>query len=332
MKVQASIRNVFQLFAFADSAHSTYAFHLYEGNNLIEKRQYGDTLEVMFPLVRAGTYRVRVFGKYPDGSIDALTSNSVRFEGFSDGVGRERKTLGLSVHGISKVTGFVAMLLAQNGKAVEIVDPSGRLSGSTFFGAPVVSEATPGFTLLADERFTSESLIENLFSLTVGRDDLIARELFGLSVMQVYQLSRSAYLEGLIEGAKFLQAYIHFRFTCRIPYTADLGRGTRVAIGGLGTVIHPASVVGENCVIGQQVTLGGRAGSGQGTPIVGDNVFIAPGAKCLGGRIGSNVVIGANAVVTQEVPDNCVVAGIPAKVISTDMEKYRFYTHGAASR
>jgi serine O-acetyltransferase len=50
--------------------------------------------------------------------------------------------------------------------------------------------------------------------------------------------------------------------------------------------------------------------------VVGDNVWIATGAKVLGPvKVGNNVVIGANAVVIRDVPDNSVVAGVPAKVI-----------------
>ena len=51
-------------------------------------------------------------------------------------------------------------------------------------------------------------------------------------------------------------------------------------------------------------------------PIIGDNVFIGAGAKILGPiKIGNGAVIGANAVVTKNVPDNCTVVGVPAKII-----------------
>ena len=53
-----------------------------------------------------------------------------------------------------------------------------------------------------------------------------------------------------------------------------------------------------------------------GLPIIGDNVYIAKGAIVFGGiTIGNNVTIGANAVVNAPVPDNAVVAGVPAKII-----------------
>ena len=53
-----------------------------------------------------------------------------------------------------------------------------------------------------------------------------------------------------------------------------------------------------------------------GTPTIGDNCIIYPGAKIFGKiTIGNNVVIGANAVVNKDVPDNAVVAGVPARII-----------------
>jgi serine O-acetyltransferase len=61
-------------------------------------------------------------------------------------------------------------------------------------------------------------------------------------------------------------------------------------------------------------------------------VFIAPGAKLFGGKVGSNVVIGANSVVLDEIPDNCVVAGVPARIVSREIEKYRGYTHRPPQR
>ena len=55
-------------------------------------------------------------------------------------------------------------------------------------------------------------------------------------------------------------------------------------------------------------------------PVIGDNVHISAGARILGPiRIGNNVIIGANAVVVKDVPDNCIVAGVPAKIIKDNI-------------
>ncbi|WP_202807026.1 serine O-acetyltransferase [Planktothrix agardhii] len=64
------------------------------------------------------------------------------------------------------------------------------------------------------------------------------------------------------------------------------------------------------------IGVGGR-GEKSGCPVIGDQVFIGPGAKIFGKiRIGNDVAIGANAVVTKDLPDNAVAMGIPAKIIS----------------
>lgn len=82
---------------------------------------------------------------------------------------------------------------------------------------------------------------------------------------------------------------------------------------GFATMIAAKSI-GENCWINQQVTIGYN---GQGDPpVIGDNVTITCGAKVLGSiHIGNHVTVGANAVVIRDVPDNCVVGGVPAKIL-----------------
>lgn len=69
-------------------------------------------------------------------------------------------------------------------------------------------------------------------------------------------------------------------------------------------------------MIGQHVTIGGGNSHYPGLPIIGDHVHIAHGAIVFGGIIvGNNAVIGANAVVNKPVPDNAIVAGVPAKIL-----------------
>ena len=93
--------------------------------------------------------------------------------------------------------------------------------------------------------------------------------------------------------------------------TTDIGGGLIIQ-HGFSTIIN-AKKIGENCHIYQQVTIGFN---GTEQPVIGNNVRICCGAKVIGGvNIGNNVVIGANAVVVKDVPDNVVVAGVPAKII-----------------
>jgi serine O-acetyltransferase len=106
----------------------------------------------------------------------------------------------------------------------------------------------------------------------------------------------------------------HVLFGCEIHYAARIGRGFAIC--------HSQGIViGRHCVLGDRVRVYsgavlGKKDAGSGMPSVGSDVTIGAGAKLLGGiAIGSHVVVGANAVVLSDVPDNCVVAGNPARVV-----------------
>jgi serine O-acetyltransferase len=90
---------------------------------------------------------------------------------------------------------------------------------------------------------------------------------------------------------------------------AYIGAGLYIAHSG-GLVVGVGTVIGENCNLSHDVTIG-LAGHGAkaGVPVIGNDVYIAPGAKIFGKiRIGDNVKIGANAVVHRDIPNNAVVA------------------------
>jgi serine O-acetyltransferase len=93
--------------------------------------------------------------------------------------------------------------------------------------------------------------------------------------------------------------------------TPDIGPGLFLH-HGFATIVS-ARRVGANCWINQQVTIGSDA---SGNPEIGDNVHVHCGAKVLGQiSVGDNVVIGANAVVVKNVPPNCTVVGVPARIV-----------------
>ncbi|KAA0968510.1 serine acetyltransferase [Aureimonas fodinaquatilis] len=103
---------------------------------------------------------------------------------------------------------------------------------------------------------------------------------------------------------------------------AEIQLGTDIG-GGLllphpnGIVLHPDAVIGANCLILQQVTL---AIGPNGAPRLAGHVDIGAGAKIIGGvTIGEHAVIGANAVVTRDIPPGAIAAGVPARVIRMKM-------------
>lgn len=98
-----------------------------------------------------------------------------------------------------------------------------------------------------------------------------------------------------------------------IPLNSNIGGGLMIPHPN-GIVIHPSAVIGPNCFILQQVTLG--TGAAGGTPTIGAGVLIGAGAKILGPVfIGDEAKIGANAVVLGDVPARTSAVGIPAKIL-----------------
>lgn len=114
---------------------------------------------------------------------------------------------------------------------------------------------------------------------------------------------------------KVIKLFIFLIFNSSIPYECHIGKGSKFGYSGIGVVLHKRTRIGVNCSIGANVTIGGKSPH-YDVPVIGNKVYIATGAKILGPiNIGNNVIIGANAVVVNDVPDNAVVAGIPAKII-----------------
>lgn len=84
-------------------------------------------------------------------------------------------------------------------------------------------------------------------------------------------------------------------------------------VHGYGTTINGSSVIGRNCTVLHNVTIGVGRG---GCPVIGDNCFIGTGAIIIGKvKIGDNVKIGAGTVVTKNVPSNATVVGSASRVI-----------------
>jgi serine O-acetyltransferase len=101
-----------------------------------------------------------------------------------------------------------------------------------------------------------------------------------------------------------------------IPVEAEVAGGLLMPHPN-GIVVHASVSIGPNCLLMQQVTLGiGRRNDG--APRLGGHVDVSAGAKLIGNiSIGDHALIGANAVVTHDVPPYAIVAGVPARQIGS---------------
>lgn len=119
-------------------------------------------------------------------------------------------------------------------------------------------------------------------------------------------------------------------FSCDYVPTCKLGDGVILNHNGLGSVLWAKSI-GDNTQIWQNVTLGaGKADVYEDAfPTIGKNVKIYTGSVVIGNiTVGDGAVVGANSVVTHDVPPNAVVVGAPARVIRMlDEEPAHTHTH-----
>lgn len=140
-----------------------------------------------------------------------------------------------------------------------------------------------------------------------------------------YRFSRWVHFHVHIPGIRLLlkiicavwQKLIEIITGSELPNRTEIGKGLYIPHAN-GIFIHCDVKIGDYCNLHQQVAIGvaGR-GEKQGCPTLGDRVFIGPGAKIFGAiSIGNDVAIGANAVVTKDLPDRAVSVGVPGEIIS----------------
>lgn len=131
-----------------------------------------------------------------------------------------------------------------------------------------------------------------------------------LDAERLYRYGREAYDNGDLETSRQCEVLNKIINNCVIASTCYIAAGTKIAYGGIGVLIHPKTKIGKYCMIGSDVTIGAA-------PVIGDNVYISTGARLIGVgiHVGSYSIIGANAVVTKDIPPFSIVGGMPAQVV-----------------
>jgi len=133
--------------------------------------------------------------------------------------------------------------------------------------------------------------------------------------------------------ARIISQFSRFMTGIEIHPKAKIGKNLFID-HGMGVVIGETSDIGDNVTIYHMATLGGISPSINSNdqrevkrhPTLQDNVVVGSGAQVLGPiTVGKNAKIGANAVVTKDVPENGVMVGIPAKNVGTTTEEFKPY-------
>ena len=138
----------------------------------------------------------------------------------------------------------------------------------------------------------------------------------GMHAVWAYRRAHWLWEHGAHTLASLVSRHTRKRYGVEIHPAAQIGRRFMID-HGMGIVIGETSIIGDDCLIYQGVTLGmtGKHG-GKRHPTLGNNVLIGAGTKVLGPvYIGDNARIGAGSVVLKNLPANCTAVGVPAEVV-----------------
>lgn len=141
----------------------------------------------------------------------------------------------------------------------------------------------------------------------------------GLKATIMHNIAHKLYKKGHYFLARFISQKAARKTGIEIHPGAEIGK--RFVIDhGTGTVIGETTVIGDDVLIYQNVTLGGTGkDTGKRHPTIGNDVMIGAGAKVLGPfKIGDHSTIAAGAVVLEEIPENSTAVGVPAQVVKLD--------------
>mgnify|MGYP002624621727 CR=1 FL=1 len=138
----------------------------------------------------------------------------------------------------------------------------------------------------------------------------------GLLAVSMYRESHELWLKGEKEKAKEINLKAHQLTGCDIHPGATIGKRFFVD-HATGVVIGETTIIGDDVMLYQGVTLGGvSTKKGKRHPTLGNHIVIGCNASVLGNiNIGNNVRIGAGSVVLKDVPDDSTVVGVPGRIV-----------------
>jgi serine O-acetyltransferase len=144
----------------------------------------------------------------------------------------------------------------------------------------------------------------------------------GFHALVGHRISHFFYQRKLFFFARLLSQSTRWQTGIEIHPGAQIGKGLFID-HGMGVVIGETTIIGDDVLLYQGVTLGGTGlEKGKRHPTIGSNVVVGAGAKVLGNiTVGDNSYIGANAVVIKDVPPNSTVVGVPGRITRQDGKK-----------
>ena len=138
----------------------------------------------------------------------------------------------------------------------------------------------------------------------------------GYKAVRKYRRAHWFYQHNMKLIARYLSQRARHKTGVEIHPGATIGKGLFID-HGMGVVVGETTIIGDYCLLYQNVTLGGTGKeTGKRHPTLGNHVMVGSGAKVLGPfKVGDNARIAAGAVVLNEIPANCTAVGVPAHVV-----------------
>jgi serine O-acetyltransferase len=145
---------------------------------------------------------------------------------------------------------------------------------------------------------------------------------FGTIAVVMHRFGRWCYAIKIpVVRQAMIALYLVLNTICQAVTGIHIHRESEI---GPGLIVHNysgifilAKSIGHSCTINQGVSIGSVRGTGW--PVVGNNCYFGAGCKVMGGlTIGDNVIVSANSLVVADIPSNCTVMGVPARIISRE--------------